>query len=171
MISSIYGKVFGKTQSTQNSYILNPVPIQISKGPGPQISSEQIEATEDAILLSESNQTLKMKIGETAKLQFQENITTGYTWILLKHELEYHGLQDSVKVVTSDYIKPKMDVLTYKPLVGVPGTRIIGLEALKSVEMGVLHFVLCRPWELEQKIQRGEIYEPIQSMKININVQ
>ena len=92
MISSIYGKVFGKTPSIQNSYILNPVPIQISKGPGPQISSEQIEATKDAVMLSESNSTLKMKVGETAKLQFQENITTGYTWILLKHELEYHGL-------------------------------------------------------------------------------
>ena len=77
-------------------------------------------------------------------------------------------MSDNIKVVSSEYIKPKRDIEKFKPLVGVPGTRIISVEALKPVDKGVLHFVLCRPWELEQKIARGELYEPIQSMKINV---
>ena len=61
-------------------------------------------------------------------------------------------MTDSIRVISSDYLKPKKEISKNMPLVGVPGTRIIGIEALKSVEKGVLHFVLCRPWELEAKI-------------------
>ena len=79
-------------------------------------------------------------------------------------------MSETVKVISSDFIKPEQKLTKFKPLVGAPGTRIIGLEALQPVAKGVLHFVLCRPWELEQKIQRGEIYEPIQDIKINIKI-
>ena len=120
--------------------------------------------------ICDATRTLEMKVGEKALLQFQENITTGYTWLLLKQELEYHGMTDTVRVVSSDYLKPKKEVTKQRPLVGVPGTRIIGIEALKPVQKGVLHFVLCRPWELEAKIQRGEVYEPIQDLKVNVTI-
>ena len=88
--------------------------------------------------------------------------------MLLKQELEFHGMLDVIKVISSDYLKPKKEVKKHRALVGEPGTRIIGIEAMKPVEKGVLHFVLCRPWELESKVQRGEIYEPIQSLKISV---
>ena len=81
MINSIYGKIFGKPVET--SYALNPVPICVCKGgPGPQVSSS--EDPMDAAELCEAHHPLKMKVGEVAKLSFQENITTGYTWVLLK---------------------------------------------------------------------------------------
>ena len=102
-----------------------------------------------------------MKVGQQFKIYFQENITTGYQWVLLEEELAYHGLKNKVSVVNLEHIKPEVTDDTKGPvMLGSPGTRIITIEALESTvvegeddyndekEMNTLHFILCRPWEL-----------------------
>ena len=112
-----------------------------------------------------------MKVGEKCKVYFQENITTGYTWVLLEEEIKFHGLKDKVKVSSSEYIPPQKT--TERPLIGAPGTRCIEIEALDSTEEGsdnILHFILCRPWELQKAYEHKEVYEPVQSYKSQIEI-
>jgi hypothetical protein len=50
----------------------------------------------------------------------------------LQGELEFHGLKNKVRVTSSEYIKPQCEKSSKcgKVMLGVPGTRIIEIEAL-----------------------------------------
>ena len=65
MINSIYGKVFGRADSGHSKYILNPVPMKVG-APGPQLSSDQLEALDDSTKICDPTQTLELKVGEKA---------------------------------------------------------------------------------------------------------
>ena len=54
-------------------------------------------------------------------------------------------------------------------MVGVPGTRIIEITAT-SAGSGVLHLVLGRPWEAAESFRKGEVYQPVGDIKIDITV-
>ena len=74
-----------------------------------------------------------------------------------------------MNVSSSEYIAPEKT--TDRPLVGVPGTRCIEVQALQETTGdadNVMHFILCKPWELKKAYEHKEIYEPIQSFKVHV---
>ena len=64
----------------------------------------------------------EIEIGDKFMVVAQENPSTGYTWLVLDKELEYHGLSGVVCQSNTRYEKAK-DVQS--GMVGVPGTRFI----------------------------------------------
>ena len=58
--------------------------------------------------------------------------------MLLQEELEYHGLKNKVRVVSTEHVKPKVpDDMKGPVMLGQPGTRIITIEALEcNLEVG-----------------------------------
>ena len=85
-----------------------------------------------------------------------ENPSTGYVWLLLDQELEFHNLKGVVKLSDSRFECPKQQ--DEAPiLVGAPGVRIFELEALKEGN-GMVHLIMGRPWEVQQSFERSEIY-------------
>ena len=54
-------------------------------------------------------------------------------------------------------------------MVGVPGTRYI--EILGTGEgKGTLHLILGREWEVKEAFRKGEVYEPVGDIKLDLDV-
>ena len=72
-----------------------------------------------------------MKIGDHILVKAEENPSTGYQWMLLDEELQFHGLTDSIKMAKSTFEPPPSE--PEKPiLVGTPGIRHMELVGLKE---------------------------------------
>ena len=54
-------------------------------------------------------------------------------------------------------------------MVGVPGIRTIDITADKAGS-GTLHLVLGRLWEVEEAFRKGEVFEPVGDIKIDLTV-
>ena len=54
-------------------------------------------------------------------------------------------------------------------MVGVPGTRLIEITATGEGQ-GTLHLVLGREWEVKEAFRKGEVYEPVGDIKLDLNV-
>ena len=89
----------------------------------------------------------------------EENPTTGYVWLLLDQELEFHGLKGVVRLSDSRYTPSKTQE-DAPILMGAPGTRTMELEAL-SEGKGTVRLIMGRPWEVQKSFEMGEIYQPI----------
>ena len=80
--------------------------------------------------------------------------------------MEYHKLTGVVRLSDSHY---EASPETNSKLVGVPGTRY--LEFMGTAEgSGVFHLVLGRPWEVTEAFRKGEVYEPVGSIRMNLTV-
>ncbi len=106
-----------------------------------------------------------MKVGDKFVVKAQENPSTGFTWLLLDEELSYHGLSGVVRMSDSHFESAKAE----PGMVGVPGTRYIEITA-KAAGSGVLHLVLGRPWEATESFRKGEVFQPVGDIKIDITV-
>ena len=87
-----------------------------------------------------------VKVGEKFEVTMEENPSTGYVWLLLDQELEFHGLKGVVRLSDSRY-EPAKTNEDAPILVGAPGKRTMELEAL-SQGNGTVHLILGRPWEV-----------------------
>ena len=110
---------------------------------------------------STTHEPVEVCIGEHFVVKAEENPSTGFTWLVLDEELEYHGLLGVVKSGESRYEASS----SAKGMVGVPGTRYLEIQALTAGE-GVLHIILGRPWEVKEAFSKGEVYEPVGDIKI-----
>ena len=54
--------------------------------------NQKVIDCEDPTTWSSSRDPVVMKVGDKFVVKAQENPSTGYTWLLLEQELEYHGL-------------------------------------------------------------------------------
>ena len=107
-----------------------------------------------------------MKVGDVFTIKAQENASTGFTWMLLDEELEFHGLTGVIRQVGSRYEGAKN---VPDGMVGVPGTRYIDIEGLAEGS-GTLHLILGRPWEVEAAFKKKEVYQPVGDIKIDLSV-
>ena len=130
----------------------------------PESMTTTIDFT-DPLTWSTERPPVTMKVGEKFVVKAQENPSTGFTWLLLDEELTYHGLTGVVRMSDSHFESAK----TEPGMVGVPGTRIIEITAT-SAGSGVLHLVLGRPWEAAESFRKGEVYQPVGDIKIDITV-
>ena len=86
--------------------------------------------------------------------------------MLLDQELDCHKLTGVVRQSDSWY-EPAKDIPV--GMVGVPGTRYVTIEALAEGE-GCLHLILGRSWEVEEAFKKGEVYQPVGDLKMDISV-
>ena len=54
-------------------------------------------------------------------------------------------------------------------MVGVPGTRFIDITGT-SEGQGTLHLILGREWEVKEAFRKGEVYEPVGDIKMDLKV-
>ena len=80
---------------------------------------------------SSTRDPIVVKVGEKFEVSAEENPSTGFVWLLLDQELEFHGLKGVIRISNSKFDCPK--TLEDEPiLVGSPGTRIFEIEALSE---------------------------------------
>ena len=111
---------------------------------------------------------MTVKVGEKFEISMEENPSTGYVWLLLDQELEFHGLKGIIKLSDSRY-EPAKSQEDAPILVGAPGTRTMELEALTAGK-GTVHMILGRPWEVQKSFEMGEVYQPVQDIKFEVTV-
>ena len=99
------------------------------------------------------------KVGDKFEVSMEENPSTGYVWLLLDQELEFHGLKGVIRLSNSRFEPPKSQEEA-PILVGAPGTRFIEIEALQEGK-GTVHMIMGRPWEVQRSFEMGEIYQPV----------
>ena len=114
---------------------------------------------------SATHDPVELSIGDCFVVKAEENPSTGFGWLVLDEELEYHGLTGVVKAGLSRY-EPGAAATS---MVGVPGTRFLEIQALKMGQ-GILHIILGRPWEVKEAFRKNEVYEPVGDIKIQIKV-
>ena len=95
----------------------------------------------------------------------QENPSTGFRWLLLEELLSSFGLTGVVMMSDSRFESAK----TETGMVGVPGTRFIEITGT-AAGSGLLHLVLGRPWEAAEALRKGEVYQPLGIIKIDVTV-
>ena len=115
---------------------------------------------------SKDKEPVCLKVGDRFTVKAEENPSTGYTWLLLDQELDYHKLTGVVRQSDSRFEAP---VDKHQGMVGVPGTRYLEIEGVGKGE-GTLHLVLGRPWEVTEAFSKGEVYQPVGDLKFDIKV-
>lgn len=80
----------------------------------------------------------KLDVGERTKITLSENPTTGYRWVITRMDTR------RLKLVSNTYDAPDTK------MVGVPGKRIIVVEAIAPGSTG-LKLALKRSWEKDAK--------------------
>ena len=109
-----------------------------------------------------------MNPGETLIVKAEENPSTGYQWLLLDEELDFHGLTEVIRAGESRFEPPQKE--QEEPiLVGSPGTRSLEIVALTE-GAGTCHLILGRPWEVRQAFEEGRVYEPVGNIRFDVDV-
>ena len=52
---------------------------------------------------------VSVKVGEKFEVKLEENPSTGYVWLLLDQELEFHGLKGVIKVSNTKFEPPHIE--------------------------------------------------------------
>ncbi len=107
------------------------------------------EQQDTVVLKLTGDENVNLKIGETVRVELDENPTTGYMWTYKKTQ-NPHLIQE---VGESEFIRDphRLDA------VGVGGTRIYRFEALQKGQ-ATLTFELNRSWEKEKGTPPEEKY-------------
>ena len=129
------------------------------------VAGNRVVDCRDPRTWSVTHEPVEVHIGDSFIVRAEENPSTGFTWLVLDEELEYHGLTNVIKAGESRYEASSGTT----GMVGVPGTRFLEIQALNIGE-GVLHIILGRPWEVKAAFSKGEVYEPVGDIKIQIKV-
>ena len=87
------------------------------------------------------------RVGDTIRIELEENPSTGYEWILLESILQSSKLLP-FKVVDDNFSEDDHS----HNLVGVPGTRVIEIECLHEGN-GFVHLINARPFEIEDDLE------------------
>ncbi|WP_414469413.1 protease inhibitor I42 family protein [Methanobacterium sp. ACI-7] len=126
-----------KIQKIASMLILTVFALSMTSG----VFAEDKCTTQDNINNLEEKQ-LTLKVNSKFSVKIESNPSTGYTWIP-EYDL------DSLKLIKSKYIPPKIDNLT----VGAPGTQKFVFKALKTGETDIT-MKHIRPWDnsIPQKI-------------------
>ena len=95
---------------------------------------------------SAQREPVVVKVGDKFEISMEENPTTGYVWLMLDQELEFHGLKGVVRLSDSRY-EPAKQQEDAPIMVGAPGTRTMEMEALDEGQ-GTVHLIMGRPWEV-----------------------
>ena len=93
---------------------------------------------EEVLTLDNNGSTISVKVGDTVKLALDGNITTGYSWEVVKINSEFI-LQEEKRYKSYE---------TAQPVEGIGGTFSFTFRALKVGET-VLELDYIRPWEKE----------------------
>jgi len=126
----------------------------------------QIDYTQPDQMLGTEDAPVVLEVGDKFEVKAEENPSTGYIWLLLDKELEFHKMNGVIKQADSRF---EANQTHAGQLVGAPGTRYMTIEGVGEGE-GICHLILGRPWEVQQAFEKNEIYEPVQDIKINVKV-
>ncbi len=67
------------------------------------VTGSKIVDCADPRTWSATHEPVELKVGDCFVVKAEENPSTGFSWLILDEELEYHGLTGVVKAGTTRY--------------------------------------------------------------------